>query len=115
MTIRAHISDEYRFPGSIRIWIADLDDGEQPRRVLRHDGGDQYSWELVDDPTVEIMPTFSLTEGASRALADGLVRHFQGVEDTRRLRADYDAALRRADAKDQLIADVLRNITGGAR
>ena len=118
MTIRAHINTDFTTFGSVRIWIADFE-GDRPRRIMRHADQHHFPWEDIDDSVVglEVEPTFTLQEDVARALVDALVRHFQGAEDTRRLRQDYDAALRRGDEKDKLIADVLRAVTsaGGQR
>jgi hypothetical protein len=50
-------------------------------------------------------PSFSLDEDEARALLQALVRHFDGGEDTRSLRKDYDAERKRVD----LLIDKLAN------
>lgn len=110
MTIRAHITDD-RFGGNLRIWIADYD-GDRPRRILRHTDHLHFPWEDLDPDSanVEIEPTITLRDDAARALADALVRQFQGTEDTRALRRDYDAERQRVDTQAQVIADVARTL-----
>jgi hypothetical protein len=112
VTIRVHINTDFTMFGNVRIWVADFE-GDRPRRIMRYTDQQHFPWEDIDDSAVglEVEPTFTLQEDVARALLDSLVTHFQGAEDTRRLRADYDAALRRGDEKDKLIADVLRAVT----
>ena len=56
----------------------------------------------ASDPT----PTVTMREEHARALLQALIRHFDGGEDTRSLRRDYDAERKRVD----LLIDKLVNV-----
>lgn len=51
-----------------------------------------------DDPaTAELEPSLTLREEHARALLDALITHFNGGENTRQLRKDYEAERARVD------------------
>jgi hypothetical protein len=112
LTIRAFISDIQFSFGSLNICIVD----EQPNdrvQILRLGNSSPFagSWEDVDIRSGEVVePTLRLPGESGRALLDALAHRYQGGEDTRRLRADYDAALHRADEKDKVIASVVQTL-----
>lgn len=105
MTIHVHVTDNY-FNHGVRVFIVhDLGD---EKRILRNPGALGFdSWEVFE-PNQEVEPTFALSDDASRALLEALVRHYQGAEDTRALRRDYDAERKRVDDQAKVLADVVR-------
>jgi hypothetical protein len=52
---------------------------------------------VTPDDTEPAKPSFCLREDEARALLQSLIRHFDGGEDTRSLRKDYDAERARVD------------------
>ena len=72
------------------------------------------SWESFDanDLVAQPEPTFRLPWDAGRALLDVLTRHYNGAEDTRALRRDYDAERKRVDEQAKVLADVARTLAG---
>lgn len=113
--IRVYIGQADFILGNVGISIVNHYDGSTGAGRIYRPGEMGGSWEEFDPlATAAIEPSFKLPGEVGRALLDALARHYEGAEDTRRLRADYDAALRRADDKDKLIADVLRSLTGQA-
>lgn len=114
MTIHVHVTDNH-FNQGVRVYV--INDLGDEKRILRNPGRSGFdSWETLE-PNTDVEPTFALGDDASRALLEALVRHYQGAEDTRALRRDYDAERRRVDEQAKLIADVLRSVTsaGGQR
>jgi len=95
--------------------------GEQPgdpRRILRlhADGdGEQHrvwtSWEALD-PDVVTAPTLTLGHDEAIALMGALHTHYQGVDDQRMLRKDYDAERGRVD---KMIGALIEIKTGRGR
>lgn len=81
--------------------------------VLRLDSGSgSCLWEPYDpnDLTAAPEPTFRLPAGVGRALLDALMQHYNGAEDTRALRRDYDAERKRVDDQMNVLADVARTL-----
>lgn len=90
--IKAYIRDT--IIGGLDIAIVLEGDG-QARRILHLDG-DHPTWaDLPEAANTE--PTLRLDDQMARALLDALTRHYQGAEDTRALRRDYDAERARVD------------------
>jgi hypothetical protein len=82
------------------------------RRILQFGDGNSMRWdelprdgELVDEPA---QPTFRLPHDIGRPLLEALVRHYNGAEDTRALRRDYDNERRRVDEQAKTIGDIAR-------
>jgi hypothetical protein len=111
VSIQVYIGREDFLDGGLAVAIVNHFEGTQgPGLIFRpgeHGGWEEFNPQDALDP---VAPSFKLPFDAGRALLDALAHHYQGHEDTRRLRADYDAALRRSDEKDKLIADVLRAV-----
>jgi hypothetical protein len=98
--IHALISDEQMGLG-VRIAIVNMPaDGEPGPAEVMHlvPFGDTITdrWDQVQNGAV-IEPTLILPESAARALLTSLGRHFDGAEDMRALRRDYDAERQRVD------------------
>lgn len=109
--IRAHIA--HRFLADVLdVYIVDHLEGRQ--RLLTADDGRLHWREWQDDgTTAEEQPTLRLPGDSGRALLDALVHHYQGAEDTRALRRDYDNERKRVDELTQVIADVTRTLAHG--
>lgn len=110
MTIRVHISQEF-FGDAIKVFI--VRHADYGRYVLHYQNdGRVLSWDELpaegEALTEEPDPTVELPGEVGRALLDELVRYYQGAEDTRTLRRDYDAERKRVDEQAKVIADVTR-------
>lgn len=94
MTIRVRVDENFG-TGGIDVWV--VDKGAPDRRtLLRQDG----QWEIVTDlagTQLTALPSLRLPEDVGRPLLDALVRFYDGGEDTRNLRRDYDAERARVD------------------
>lgn len=109
--IRVHLNEPISGLG-VQIFIINQVE-DQPRRILRYHGDGAYSWEALPEGEAP-EPTFTVPGDAGRALLDALARHYDGAEDTRTLRRDYEHERRRHEAKDDLLADVLHAFLPGA-
>lgn len=105
MTITAHVSNE-GFADQLKVWIVDRSLYEQ--RVL-HFASEPYSsrWDDVAEG-VDVEPTFFLSDNAARSLLESLTRHYNGAEDTRALRRDYDSERSRVDGLIKVIGEHLK-------
>lgn len=105
--IRAYVKDD---PMSFGVRVAIVnhygDDGSHPREVLRIDG-DTYRWDEIP-LNAAFEPTLTLPGEFARALLDGLTCHYQGVDDMRSLRRDYDAERKRVDALIEHLAAIAK-------
>jgi hypothetical protein len=111
MTIRVHVSTP-DFMDNLAVSIVNRqDDGSMTiYRPNVADGPFGDTWEEVPRDSRTIEPSLRLPHDTGRALLDALAHHYEGAEDTRRLRADYDAALTRSDVMAAVIADVARTL-----
>lgn len=115
--IRAHIAQRHLLD-AIDVYIVDHDDGHM--RFL-HVNEDTQIWNDLgredEALTGEPPPTFTLPGDSGRALLEALVHHYQGTEDTRALRRDYDAERKRVDTQAQTIALIAQALAaqGGFR
>jgi len=68
-------------------------------RILRLATEDRpyADWEEIPADGSNTGPTLRLGHEEARAVLDALTAHYQGVEDTRALRRDYDAERKRVD------------------
>lgn len=97
--IRAFIREDF---AGMSLAIALIQESEGlPRRILRIvEGGSNtvYQWEdLPDRPEPDIAPTFQLGDSEARAVLESLTRHYNGADDVRALRRDYDHERKRVD------------------
>lgn len=108
--IQVYIGESF-FRDSLDIYIVRKTEGD-PRYILRmHDG--RPHWEAIPEGAVsadEDASTVRLPFDVGHALLDALVRHYQGAEDTRALRRDYDAERKRVDQQAEVIADIARSL-----
>ena len=113
MTIRVYVGERDMMLGNISVAIVNHFEGTTgPGTILRFVADDLLRWDEFDPHSGEaVEPSFRLPGDAGRALLDALAHHYEGAEDTRRLRADYDAERCRVDAQALVIADVVRALT----
>lgn len=113
--IRAYIGEDI-IGRSLAISLVEENEGSYPSSILRisepSSDNATYRWEPIGDPGTEIAPTLRLRDVDARALLEALVRHYNGAEDTRALRRDYDAERKRVD---QLVATLGTVVTGLAQ
>lgn len=104
--IRAYITED--FPAdAVKIAIVRQPEDGRPEAILRViDDAPRFRWEAIEPNGGPIEPTMMLREDEARALLDSLTRHFQGAEDTRALRRDYDREWARGDALMRVLSDV---------
>jgi hypothetical protein len=112
--IRAYVHDNYM---SYNVGISILneqpsDDGGAPfRRLLRFNGDDMLrTWEEIDY-NQPMLPTLTLGHDEAMALVAALTNHYQGVDNERLLRKDYDAERGRVDKLADAVIEIAR---GGA-
>lgn len=110
--IRAHLA-EGPFGDTLRVFL--VDQNADSRRILHVDDGEVLSWvtlpsrgEAVDEKILR--PTTILPWDSGRALLEALVRHYNGAEDTRQLRKDYDAERKRVDEHAKVIASIAQTL-----
>jgi hypothetical protein len=110
--IRVQIAEGFAFGFGVAILIADRPgDGHMggPYRALRLGPGYEREWEEVTSPAHGPSgPTFTLEDDEARALLDALTRYYNGAEDTRALRKDYDAERARVDKLTATLGDVVK-------
>lgn len=116
--IRAYVYDSYPMGGfSVGISLVMLPPEGSPDvrpRVLRLGASGNASTSAWDEVPPDLLlgdPTMTLDGEAARALLDGLTRHFQGAEDTRALRRDYDAERKRVDDLTGHLAAIARTLS----
>lgn len=99
MRTRARIIDDWQY-GGIGIFL-ELPSHEAGRHILgrnQRTGQVQANFpthDMAADP--DFGPLVLLTDEEARAVLTALIRHFDGGEDTRSLRRDYDAERARVD------------------
>jgi hypothetical protein len=108
--IRAYISED--FPAdAVKIAVVRQPEDGRPEAILRViDNSPRLRWEAIgpDNPAIE--PTMMLHDDEARALLESLTRHFQGAEDTRALRRDYDNERARVDGLTAALIDVAQTL-----
>lgn len=107
--IKAHIADRF-WADAVDVFIVEHREGQ--RRHLRTSDEGWTRWIQDDEAIVDgdIKPTLTLPCGSGRTLLQALVEHYQGAEDTRALRRDYDAERKRVDDQAKVIADIARTL-----
>lgn len=111
--IRAYIREDFLGMSIAVTLIREGDGGLNPPMILRlPEGENRFArWEnLPEQPGADVAPTFKLGEDEARVLLDALTRHFDGAEDTRALRRDYDAERKRVDTLTSALVDVTRQL-----
>jgi len=112
MTMTVYLYEDMMGRGLSVMFADNFENG--PGRVILRLSEVGTIWESIDadDLTTPLEPTFRLPAEAGRALLDALMRHYNGAEDTRALRRDYDAERRRVDEQAKVLADVARTLAG---
>jgi hypothetical protein len=100
MTTTALIGDDWQRSGIKVLWRFDR---EGQGRTFTN--GTVFTT-VVDNVEIDIDPLV-LTDDMARALLTALIRHYDGGEDARSLRRDYDAERKRVDV-------FIAHLTGGA-
>lgn len=99
----ALIGDDFMMRGLRIAWRRDL-----------HDSGTEYSngsvnWvERGDGATVPNIDPLILRDDMARALLAALLRHYNGADDARMLRKDYDAERARVDRLTETVSVIAR-------
>lgn len=95
MTIRVQIAEDWsRFGVSVLISQRDSD-GRRTATLNFEDG--ELRWQNPPERGMGIEPTFRLDHEEANALLAALHNHYQGVDDQRALRKDYDDERGRVD------------------
>jgi hypothetical protein len=88
MTWTCHVDQDFMRDGVKILW------GDHENRT--YSNGEVFT--RVADPLVSVdLEPLRLREDLARALLTALLKHFDGGEDTRNLRRDYDAERKRVD------------------
>jgi len=105
--LRIYIADDFMGSGIKISIVREHTDHSQlagprcERTILRisddPSGRHAHRWEEVSNDGRVVEPTLRLDEETARTLLDVLTRHYQGAEDTRALRRDYDHERKRVD------------------
>lgn len=113
--IEAYLNHGY-MADTVRVFLVRRTDYD--KHVLHYDQeGRRLSWDDVgEEHTADTpAPTIELPGEAARALLESLVHFYQGAEDTRALRRDYEAERKRVDTQAQIIADIAQALAVNAR
>lgn len=94
MSARVHVREDY-VRDALEFFI--IEDSTNGRAQFFADG--TVEWHPLDEVAAMTEPRASLTlrEDHARALLQALLRHYQGGDDLRALRKDYDAERARVD------------------
>lgn len=111
--IRVYIRESF-FGDSLAVFI--IRQNEYDKQILRMRDGQRH-WDELPPPGSAVTgdneePSFEIPFDVGHAVLDALVRHYQGAEDTRALRRDYDAERARVDEQSRAIADIARMLAG---
>lgn len=107
--IRQHVVSD-----CLDVFIVRKQDGLRAVLHMR-EGATRFEWTDLGPPGIAIPdsvlePTFVLPFDSGRALLEELTRHYNGAEDTRALRRDYDAERKRVDDQAKTLADIARTL-----
>jgi hypothetical protein len=120
--IRAYVHEAFvTSPDTVAIsLIREIDEpGYHERHILHLHGGEDgrfvsRSWDLFEPGGLDpVAPTLTLGREEAHVLANALISHFQGVDDQRLLRRDYDAERKRVDGLIDVLAEVVRGSSRG--
>jgi hypothetical protein len=115
MTIKVYLQERFERQ-SLSVFVVNEHEGW--RRILQSGDGGGMRWDelphvdsdIGDEPA---QPTFRFPYDIGRPLLEALVRHYNGAEDTRALRRDYDNERKRVDEQAKVIGDIARLLAGG--
>lgn len=88
------------------------------RYILHTENSTVFRWDEIPSDQAAMTdgmlePTIVLPFDSGRALLEALVHHYQGAEDTRALRRDYEHERRRVDQLAKVISDVAQTLALG--
>jgi len=112
--IRAYVHHGYASPDSVSVSIVmhppegSLD--VRPRILRLPKDSFTTTWDEIPADGMIEDPTLRLDDSSARALLDALAHHYEGAEDTRALRRDYDGERKRVDALIGHLAEVTRQL-----
>lgn len=115
--IRAYVHEAYTFaPDTVAVsLIREIDEpGYHERHILHLHSGDDgrinsRSWDDFEPGSLEpVAPTLTLGREEAHMIANALINYFQGTDDQRQLRRDYDAERKRVDGLIDVVAEVAR-------
>jgi hypothetical protein len=114
--IRAYVHDEHYGDRIAISIIHTAHDDPASKRILRIHVANHYftttTWEeMPRNEAVE--PTLQLPHDAAHALLAALTNHYQGVDDQRALRKDYDAERGRVDQLIDTVAQIAKGVSRG--
>lgn len=107
--IKVYVSEPWSDLFGLKVFVIDRHEGG-PSRIFRPGGRGVMSWDGLPEDSREVEPSFTLPEDTGRALLEALVRHYQGAEDTRMLRQDYNAERKRVDGLINALGDVVKQL-----
>lgn len=110
--IQAYIT-EGPFGDSLRIYIIDRQEYGARRLLRTVEDGTAMRWDELEPDNAAVVdaepaPTFQLPYDSGRALLESLMRYYNGAEDTRQLRKDYEAERKRVDMLANSLVDIAR-------
>lgn len=103
---------EGRLAGDVAVVITRVVEGEPGRQLLRLGPGWERSWEW-HTPGAAAEPTLILDDEEAMALMNALASHYQGFDDQRALRKDYDHERGRVDRLTDALVGIVQKATGG--
>lgn len=95
MAVRVQVLEDWAFFG-VAVLIGQHDENGRRLATLKFNDGIS-SWEPPGKPGFPIEPTLRLDHEEANALLRALANHYQGVDDQRALRKDYDDERGRVD------------------
>lgn len=129
-TIRAFISDDYRFAAGgvdLQVGMQELDDRGMPVRTdavltLQDENGSpveaKWRWRFIDDHERGMVlngATLNLQEGVGQAILEALARHYHGTNDTHRMANDLGRERQRRDQAEDRLWEMSSMIVTGAQ
>lgn len=111
--IQVHVQ-QHIVSDCLDVFVVRRADGMRAVLHMREDST-RFEWTDIGPPDAPISdsvlePTFVLPFDSGRALLEALTRHYNGAEDTRALRRDYDAERKRVDEQAKVLADIARTL-----
>lgn len=109
--IRTRVGPDY-LSGGVVIAITQHEEGGHGRHILHLGPHRERQWEPTS-PGVLTEPTLVLDDDEAMSLMNALVSHYQGVDDQRALRKDYDDERARVDKLTDAVISIAQKAIGG--
>jgi hypothetical protein len=106
--IRVRVGDDY-LGGGVAVAVTQQDQDGTGKRFLRIGPDGWREWVQLN-PGESIQPTFLLDDEVAMSLMNALVSHYQGVDDQRALRKDYDDERARVDKLTNAVIDIAQKV-----